>query len=360
MDYDNDITNINHDIIYINSRINYYIGNLTKKKWNISCDIQKHQYIYNDENNTKIYDDIFPQYYGIYIINDDTNYENFKKIKTHNCRNLSEDIKDIYSIHVLNYDYIGYIKPLEDLYKSNNFKGNKFLVRPGDVFYNIEIPVITKTRPANIDSNNIIINLNYDTHWCGLKDVDNFDISFEKKNDKIIWRGASNGFCYSTTRPTRLCLAKKYSNHSNKMIDIGFSASHLNNIEDKGLYIKESYTIQEQLKSKFLISVEGGDVATNLKWMLYSNSVVLMPKPTMVSWIMEDKLEEWIHYIPLDNEFNDVEEKYNWCLNNLDKCEEIAMNGKKYIQQFFNKERENLITKIILEKYIEYVNINIL
>ena len=65
--------------------------------------------------------------------------------------------------------------------------------------------------------------------------------------------------------------------YSNPMIDIGF----VNSCED--LKTKNVITIKEQLKSKFLISVEGGDVATNLKWILYSNSTPLMAKPTMAS-----------------------------------------------------------------------------
>jgi hypothetical protein len=125
---------------------------------------------------------------------------------------------------------------------------------------------------------------------------------------------------------------------------------------DDGM-IKQKISIEEQLKSKFLISVEGGDVATNLKWMMYSNSVVLMPSPTMCSWFMEDTLQPWVHYIPLETEFDDLEEKYEWCLNNLEKCEEIANNGKKFVEQFLDTEKENKIINMVLREYVDNVNI---
>jgi hypothetical protein len=82
-----------------------------------------------------------------------------------------------------------------------------------------------------------------------------------------------------------------------------------------------------------------------------------MPKPTMVSWAMEDMLEPWVHYVPLEKDFNDLEEKYNWCLNNIDKCKEIANNGKKYIEQFLDEDREKLITNMVLKEYVDRVNI---
>jgi len=44
------------------------------------------------------------------------------------------------------------------------------------------------------------------------------------------------------------------------------------------------------VKYKYILSIEGNDVASGLKWQLYSNSVVFMRKPKIVSWAMEDKL----------------------------------------------------------------------
>ena len=40
-------------------------------------------------------------------------------------------------------------------------------------------------------------------------------------------------------------------------------------------------------------------MASGLKWMLFSNSVVFMAPPTKTSWAMEEKLVPYVHYIPL-------------------------------------------------------------
>ena len=51
---------------------------------------------------------------------------------------------------------------------------------------------------------------------------------------------------------------------------------------------------------KYQLSLEGFDVATNLGWMLTSDAVVLMPTPTVESWLGHGMLRPWGHYVPLD------------------------------------------------------------
>ena len=112
------------------------------------------------------------------------------------------------------------------------------------------------------------------------------------------------------------------------------------------------------LQYKFIISIEGNDVATNLKWLLLSNSVALMPLPTKVSWIMEDMLIPFVHFVPIEVDYSDLESKFEWCLNNLEKCEEISKNATKYMEQFLDDENEKYIATEVIKKYFEYVKIN--
>ncbi len=126
---------------------------------------------------------------------------------------------------------------------------------------------------------------------------------------------------------------------------------YANELNEK--YKKKFVDIKNQLKYKYLISIEGNDVATDLKWKLYSNSVIFMKKPTVVSWLMEDKLKPYIHYIPIAEDFSDLEEKYIWAIKNDDKCFEISQNAKYYIEQFLDEENEIKIQCEILKKYFE-------
>jgi hypothetical protein len=82
-----------------------------------------------------------------------------------------------------------------------------------------------------------------------------------------------------------------------------------------------------------------------------------MPVPRISSWFMEDHLVEFKHYVPIRDDFMDLEEKYEWCLNNLDKCEEISRNATLFIQQFLDETREKKITDNVVKIYFDNIDI---
>jgi len=78
--------------------------------------------------------------------------------------------------------------------------------------------------------------------------------------------------------------------------------------------------------------IEGNDVSTGLKWALHSNSVVLTQKPSRSSWLMEELLQPWVHYAPLDDdELTDVDEKVQWVLDHQVEAQEIARRASLWI-----------------------------
>lgn len=251
-----------------------------------------------------------------------------------------------------NYQIRHYVLDLRKYFTDSQITKFIILIAFGDINIKMKQFCFTKTRPVGLNNNlNVLLNLNTPRHWSSLGEVDLHDVSFDNKNNKLIWRGSSTG------KDKRILLVEKYQNHPNKNIDIKFS-NLCQNVSNNN-YILNKLSIKEQLQSKFLISIEGNDVATNLKWILYSNSVLIMPKPSIVSWIMEDKLEPGVHYIEIKPDFSDLEEKYKWCLENLNICQKIAKNGKNYIKSFLNIETEKEITKKILDIYCKTVKINI-
>ena len=66
---------------------------------------------------------------------------------------------------------------------------------------------------------------------------------------------------------------------------------------------------EELLQYRYLIAVDGNDVGTGLKWMLYSNSVVFLPNPRVETIFGEGFLIPWVHYIPLQDDFMDLPAK---------------------------------------------------
>ena len=240
---------------------------------------------------------------------------------------------------------------------------------PCDMASGLDTPGFASSRPINYPEKTIILPLQKLYIPNFYSEIFQYDLPFDKKKKTCIWRGAPSS---SLTHPSmkerasRFVLADKY--YSNKNYNIGFSyisetlSDNVFNklgIKDMKNALKHSISIKDQLEYMFILSVEGGDFATNLSWIMLSNSVPIMPKPYIETWKCEHKLKEYVHYVPVKNDFSDLDSQMDWCLNNLDKCREIAYMSKLYTLQFFDIEKEETIIKKVIETYTNNViNIN--
>ena len=76
-----------------------------------------------------------------------------------------------------------------------------------------------------------------------------------------------------------------------------------------------------------------------------------MAKPKIESWFMESKLVADYHYIEINDDYSNLEEKLNYYINNVDECLKIIENANTYVSQFKDYNREKLISLLVLEKY---------
>ena len=207
----------------------------------------------------------------------------------------------------------------------------------GDITYIPDIPSIVKSRPIlDNHENSVLFKLNKIRHFTYTNDSN----EFENKKDMLIGRGA-----VSKKHKKRSDFYKMY--FDNKLCDLG----QINSNTDHDHWIKKKISIEAHLKYKFILCIEGVDVATNLKWVMSSNSIAVMAKPKIESWFMEKKLIADYHYILIKDDYSDLEERLNYYINNIDKCLEIINNANEYVKQFKDEKREKLISLLVLEKY---------
>jgi len=69
------------------------------------------------------------------------------------------------------------------------------------------------------------------------------------------------------------------------------------------------------------------------------------------SWLMEGLLKPYVHYVPLADDYSDLDKIVEWCRDNDDKCQEIAINASNFMKQFENGEVETKIFDMIKEHY---------
>ena len=227
-----------------------------------------------------------------------------------------------------------------DLKEYVRFYPSKFLVRFlfGDITKIPKSPSFVKTRPIKGDNeNSVLFKLNKVRHFTYTNDR----VKFSDKLNILIGRNA-------VQQKQRIDFFKKYFDHP--LCNLG----QINSGTTHDIWLKNKISINEQLKYKFILCIEGYDVATNLKWVMSSNSIAVMPKPKFESWLMEGKLIPNFHYILIKDDFSDLEERLKYYIKNDSKAYEIVKNANKYIMQFQNKKREDLISLLILEKYFHY------
>lgn len=207
----------------------------------------------------------------------------------------------------------------------------------GDVTKISCIPTLQKSRPIDFGDGNknaIILKLDKKRHFIFLRDK----ISFCQKKNQIIGRGV-------ITQPHRVKFMEMY--FGNLLCDLGQVNKQGGNVK----WLKPKISIYAHLQYKFILSLEGNDVATNLKWIMSSNSIAVMPKPKYETWFMEGCLVPDYHYILIKDDYSDLELKLNYYIANIEKAEEIRNNANNYVKQFYDKKKEDLISLLVLKKY---------
>lgn len=249
------------------------------------------------------------------------------------------------------------------LLKTKNFN-NRFSFSRGDVITEDQQNnwTLSKNRCDGNTSSVLLRSYNFDRHWGNYYNKPK-DTPFEKKKNVVFWRGVSTGsskhFSAKNWDPrpaNRFTLVENWFNKTND-IDVGFSFIHRDWLKPKyQKYVKGSCDINHFLKFKYILSIEGNDKDSGLNWKLNSNSLVFMAKPRVTTWLMETTLIPNKHYILLNDDFSDLQEKLEWCNNNQDQCIEIIKNANEFMKQFSDNKMEQNLEIEVLNRYFRLKN----
>lgn len=231
------------------------------------------------------------------------------------------------------YDLYNIIYPFREFIKFKFITGDVTTVPP--------YPAFVKSRPIQNDNqNSVLLPLDSQRHFKFVKDT----IDFSEKKDLIVWRGAA--YQNHRLRFLEACSSMDF-------IDAGNTAVSKDEVIP---FAKPRLSIKDQLNYKFILSLEGNDVATNLKWIMSSNSVCIMPRPKFETWFKEGTLIPNYHYIEIKNDFSDIEEIYNTYSQNIDLCNQIAKNANEYVSKFLSSNDMLYISRSVVMKYLNLLN----
>ncbi|MEM9426606.1 MAG: glycosyl transferase family 90 [Pseudomonadota bacterium] len=196
------------------------------------------------------------------------------------------------------------------------------------------VPTIVKSRPIGPgNTHSVLLKLNKLRHFKWSPDV----IPFRDKKPAAVWRG-------TPLNAQRQSLVRTFYDHPT--FDIGHTRQNVDDLPPKA-----ALSHGEQKAFKFFVSLEGNDVATNLKWGMASNMLVMSPQPRFETWFMEGLLEPGKHFVLLRDDLSDLEEMVDYFTAHTTEAEEIIRNAHDWIKHFTDPLKERIIEARVLERY---------
>lgn len=202
-----------------------------------------------------------------------------------------------------------------------------------------DCPTMLKSRPVGDgNANSVVMKLDSNRHFVPCSDP----LRYEDKKDLLVWRGAA-------WQEHRKAFLRTYWNHP--LCDAG----QVNQPGSPGErhWVKAPMSIREQLGYKFILSIEGNDVATNLKRISQTNSLCFMPRPKFETWFMEGTLQGGAHYVELRDDYADLPEKVEHYLAHPDEAKAIIANFQAHHRQFEDRAQEELVGLLVALKYFD-------
>jgi len=86
---------------------------------------------------------------------------------------------------------------------------------------------------------------------------------------------------------------------------------------------------------KYILDIDGRSATWDATaWKLNSGSVIFKTDSCWRQWFY-DEYKPWVHYIPIKEDFSDIDAKYAWCEAHPNDCEHIVRNAKKLFQKVY-------------------------
>lgn len=198
-------------------------------------------------------------------------------------------------------------------------------------------PTFVKARTIGAaNANAILFKLNQVRHFRFVADRRRF----QDKIDKLVWRG-------NVARDNRKAFMALYCRH--ERCDVG----HALRGKMDSPWRKDYLDVPSQLKFKFILSLEGNDVATNLKWILSSNSLCVMPRPRFETWFMEGRLVPGQHYVPIRDDYSDLPDQLDYYAAHEREALDVVRSAQEHVALFRQPATEDAIALLVLKKYFE-------
>ncbi|MDE6008401.1 MAG: lipopolysaccharide biosynthesis protein [Muribaculaceae bacterium] len=206
----------------------------------------------------------------------------------------------------------------------------------GDTHVNPEGVVFGKARRLDEKAPDVaLMNLDRRRHFLKVEDP----IPFIEKEPRLFFRGDVDA---KENRRQFLSLW-----WGNPLFDLGDTSPRR-----QTEWHKPRVGIPEHFHYRYILALEGHDVASSLQWICGSNCIPVMTRPTVENWLMHGAMIPGVHYIEIADDFSDAAEKITYYNAHPDEAEAISRASQEWVSQFADKRRENIIHYLVAERYL--------
>jgi hypothetical protein len=92
---------------------------------------------------------------------------------------------------------------------------------------------------------------------------------------------------------------------------------------------------KDLVKFKYILDIDGMAATWDATaWKMNSGSVLFKTDSCWKQWFYEE-FEPWKNYIPIRDDFSDIDEKFEWCESNPEECQKIIENNLNLFQKVY-------------------------
>ncbi len=105
----------------------------------------------------------------------------------------------------------------------------------------------------------------------------------------------------------------------------------------------------EMVNYKYILDIDGrASTWDATAWKLNSGSIIMKQTSPWRQWFYDEYLP-WVHYVPIANDFSDLQEKFQWCESHQEECEAMIQRCLELFQKIFRFHNVIEYTKDLIE-----------
>ena len=186
-----------------------------------------------------------------------------------------------------------------------------------------------------------------------------FKKNWINKKDTIFWRGTTTGKPYSSIEELntldRIKICRRFIDKKNIDLKISKIAQNSFSTEEIKTYLLKNNLFSEEVPEerfahyRYFPDIPGNSLGWGTIHKYLAGNLIFKPnhKKVLAYYYL---LKPWVHFIPVESDFSDLEEKFNWSKKNMDESLKISYKGYITIFDYLQNIEEYFINSTLKYK----------